>query len=107
MLHKIFSDFSGPGVCVTLISKKGKFKCRSLNSAQNYEVRKIMGWCMGVWAYGIWVGIWDWDGLMGFGWDWVSGDGIWAASITVHHSIHSCIFTYETVLVKTYCIAYA
>ena len=25
---------------------------------------------MGVWAYGIWVGIWDWDGLMGFGWGW-------------------------------------
>ena len=25
---------------------------------------------MGIWAYGIWVGIWDWDGLMGFGWGW-------------------------------------
>ena len=49
---------------------------------------------MGVWAYGIWDGIWDWDGLMGLGWGWgglgvglgwdgLLGDGIWAASIVV------------------------
>ena len=36
---------------------------------------------MGIWAYGIWDGIWDWDGLMGLGWDGLLRDGIWAASI--------------------------
>ena len=37
---------------------------------------------MGIWAYGIWVGIWDWDGLMGLGWGWGGiGIGIWAYGI--------------------------
>ena len=28
-----------------------------------------------VWAYGIWVGIWDWDGRMGLGWG-LGGRGV-------------------------------
>ena len=37
---------------------------------------------MGVWAYGIWVGIWDWDGRIGFGRGLGGiGIGIWAYGI--------------------------
>ena len=41
-----------------------------------------MGYGLG---YGIGMGLWALGGDgVGLGWDWVLGDGIWAASISIH-----------------------